>query len=132
MTPEEIIAKVRAQFVGGGIAENPDLSVMAQAITDELNRLRPLADEGAQARARLIDEALIQGVRAYGGSFARETYKQTLQSLSPDMIIRMKDDWKTIGDQRFPAGRLVSEPEIDGRQPVFQSTFLAGAFRASA
>lgn len=94
----------------------PEEYTLAQVLrwqAGEVSRLRPLADDGRRYREDLITEALAEGVRALGEAFSRETYEAVLRAAGIDTIRRMRDDWKQIGDQRFPGGRKIQEAEVD-------------------
>lgn len=81
-------------------------------LADEVTRLIPLADDGKAYRMDLIDDALKEGVRAYGNEFASETYRTILEGL-PDMgsVKRMRDDWKRLADERLKAGQLIDSED---------------------
>jgi hypothetical protein len=84
----------------------------------EVERLRPLADDGKQYRVDLVAAALAEGVRANGDSFAEETYRTMLEAAPLEIVKQMRDDWKRLGDKRFTAGRkTVDEDEREG-QPI--------------
>jgi hypothetical protein len=111
-------------------------------LADEVMRLRPLATEveelrplrervrelersaedGVQYRKDLIADALAEGVRAYGPTFAQETYRPILETAGLDVIKRMRDDWRRMADQQFAGGRHTvdgtdgDEPQGDGQQ----------------
>ncbi|MGN6814410.1 MAG: hypothetical protein ACTHMP_26385, partial [Thermomicrobiales bacterium] len=70
-----------------------------------------LADDGRQYRTDLVTEALEEGVRALGEGFAAETYKGMLETAPLETIKRMRDDWRAVGDKRFPGGRQTTEGE---------------------
>lgn len=77
----------------------------------EIERLRPLADDGQQYRADLIEEALAEGVRANGDDFALETYRGMLEAAPLSQIRQMRDDWARLAKARFPGGRQTQETE---------------------
>lgn len=67
--------------------------------------LEPLAADGRTYRDDLINDALAEGVRAYGDKFNRGTYEAALKNASLDLIRQMKGDWAAIGSERFAGGR---------------------------
>ncbi|KPV54850.1 hypothetical protein SE17_01160 [Kouleothrix aurantiaca] len=104
-------------------------------LKDEVARLAPLAKEledsraqiadGKQYRQDLIDEALAEGVRAYGADWKPEIYKPVLEAAGiPIATIRqMRNDWKQLGDKRYPAGTQTNtaasdEPAGDKSKPA--------------
>lgn len=81
--------------------------------------LEPQAADGVQYRKDLVDEALAEGVRAYGDKFDAETYRSMLEGAKLDVIKRMKSDWAAVGDGRFAPGRQSrdeGEPAPNGNQ----------------
>lgn len=73
--------------------------------------LEPQAADGVQYRKDLVDEALAEGVRAYGDKFDAETYRSMLEGAKIDVIKRMKADWAAVGDGRFAPGGRQSRDE---------------------
>lgn len=97
----------------------------------ERERLAALADDGAAYRTDLIADTLAEGVRALGESFATETYRAMLSAAPLETIKRMRSDWKSVADQKFPAGRqTVDSPETPEPQEPTPSRAPAAAFRA--
>lgn len=78
-------------------------------LCDELQRLRPLADEGRTYRADLVDQALREGVRAQGDGFPIETYRALLAGAPIDQVKQIRDSLKAKGDERFPGGRQTED-----------------------
>lgn len=72
-------------------------------------KLQARAADGDQYRNDLVSEALAEGVRAYGDKFAKETYEATLRAAPLDVIKQMRDDWKAVGNARFPGGRSTTD-----------------------
>lgn len=107
----------------------------AQAIrqlAEEVERLRPLADDGRTYRSDLIEEALAEGVRANGDEFAEETYRGILERADIATIKRMRDDWKRLGDKRFPGGSgTVPEDETPASEQTREPNLVPDeAYRA--
>lgn len=111
-TAEQALATAHAA-VPDDAPEEYTLAQVLRWLAGEVSRLRPLADDGRRYREDLITEALAEGVRALGEAFSRETYEAVLRAAGIDTIRRMRDDWKQIGDQRFPGGRKIQEAEVD-------------------
>lgn len=103
----------RLRPMAGALAEAQG---RAQALDGEVTTLRaqvatlePLAADGRTYRDDLVVAALAEGVRAYGDKFAQETYETMLRGASLDVIKRMRDDWQSVGDARFPGGRVTTD-----------------------
>ena len=101
-------------------AEGEDLAARVTALATELTRLRPLADDGRAYRADLINEAIAEGVRAHGESFAQETYRGLLEASGLEAIKRMRDDWAAIAAERFKSGRQSRDGEESDTAPETQ------------
>lgn len=104
-----------------------DIRAAVEWLVNEVIRLRPLADDGRTYREDLIGQALAEGVRALGSGFSEETYRGILAAAPLDTIKRMRDDWKAVGDARFPGGRVT----VDAAEPAPAPTYEvpAAAFR---
>lgn len=102
---EDILELIRA------VLPNVELTAEAEAIdgirllTAEITRLTPLAEDGRQYRAALVDEALAEGVRALGAGFAQERYRTILEGSTIEVIRQMLADWRLTGDARLKGGR---------------------------
>ncbi len=101
--------------------EGESLAARVATLGAALTRLRPLADDGRAYRADLIEEALAEGVRAHGEKFASEAYRGMLESSGIEVIKRMRDDWRAIGDKQFPGGRQSRDGEAGDTTPETQS-----------
>jgi hypothetical protein len=86
-------------------AVGDDMASRVAWLATELTRLVPLADDGRAYRADLIEEAIAEGARAMGPGFAQEAYRGLLGASTIEVIKRMRDDWRAIGDKTFPGGR---------------------------
>lgn len=75
----------------------------------DVQRLTPLADDGRQYRTDMVNEALLEGVRAYGAEFAEATYRGVLEAANLDTIKRMRDDWRRIAEKQFAPGRVTTD-----------------------
>lgn len=93
-----------------------------------LARLRRQADDGRSYREDLIEQALTEGVRAYGNDFAREAEKADLAGASLETIKRRRDQWKRTGDQVLPGGRKTTEGD-DPPNRREGKAFPAAAYR---
>lgn len=122
MSEDELQVQIRQI---GGILADVDLvpagltqAEGVQRLVDEIERLAPLAEDGRQYRADLVDEALAEGVRAIGAEFAQERYRTILENSTIEVIRQMRDDWRKTGDARLKGGRQ-SEDEAapQERQP---------------
>lgn len=133
---EEDIKRIRAVLARAGMTESGDLAADIEAlgerlatVTARVAELEPRAADGDQYRNDLVAEALAEGVRAYGNDFDSETYEEQLRSAPLKVIKRMRDDWRSIGNNRFTGGRQTTDADEQERQakPVLMP---AGAFRA--
>jgi hypothetical protein len=128
---EQIVNQIRevlalpadADVVAGVLAVStaPEkLRMVEQQLTEaraKVTELEPLAADGRAYRDDLINEALAEGVRAYGDKFNRATYEAALKSASLDLIRQMKTDWSAVGDSRFAGGRqTVDDSQAPGTQ----------------
>lgn len=104
--------------------------VVAQKKVEELT---PLADDGRAYRSDLVNEALVQGVRAFGDKFAKETYTDVLNRSSLAVIKQLSADWQAIGDSRFTGGRQSEDKgdklETETKQPA-GARIPTGAYKA--
>ena len=105
---QELEARMEAERSAFG-AERESLLNTVRQLERERDELRPLADVGRQYRADLIEDALAQGVRAYGNEFARETYLGVLEGANIAVIKRMREDWRIIGDGIIVPGRKTQD-----------------------
>ena len=71
----------------------------------EAAELRIAAEDGKTYRVDLIEDALSNGVRAFGNNFERKTYEDMLKASPINVIKRMRDDWAVVGDAAFEGGR---------------------------
>jgi hypothetical protein len=115
MTIQEDFGKVR-ELLGADHddAVVPAVETLKQRVADAQKRvseLEPRAADGDAYRNDLVAEALAEGVRAYGDKFAGETYERTLRAAELGVIKQMRDDWRAVGDARFPGGRQTTEDE---------------------
>jgi hypothetical protein len=94
----------------------------------ECDRLRPLADEGRQYRADLVEAAIAEGKRAHGAEFAEDTYRGLLTGASIETVKRMRDDWRAIGDRQFPGGRATIEGHEAGVPATQNGAVPAAAY----
>ena len=87
--------------VGDGVVE------MATWAVEQIRSLRPLADAGRAYRADLTAETLAEGVRGMGAQFTPELYRTLLENATLEQIKGLRDQWRAMGDARFPGGALV-------------------------
>lgn len=97
--------------------EGDDLAGRVTKLATELERLRPLADDGRTYRADLIEEAIAEGIRAHGDKFAQEQYRGLLEASSIEVIKRMRDDWAGIAAERLAGGRTTVDEDENIEQP---------------
>ena len=142
---EKLVNDIRAAL---SVAPEADLVGVVTGLTAEVEQLRsageqvaalqaqvaelaPRAADGQQYRADLMADALAEGVRALGDKFDAEIYGNMLETAPLATIKRMRDDWRSQGDERFQPGRKsVNQGEdapVNGKQPVAEP---AGLYRA--
>ncbi|HEY8838248.1 MAG TPA: hypothetical protein VIO16_11350, partial [Dehalococcoidia bacterium] len=79
----------------------------------EIERLRPLADDGKRYRDDLIEDAIKEGIRA-DEAFPVETFKGILARSTIDEIKVMRANWATKGAQNHQGGRQTGDDESGG------------------
>jgi hypothetical protein len=106
---------VRAALVAAGQPENSDPVEAIRTLGAEVTRLRPLADDGRRYRADLVEEAISEGVRAFGNGFAVERYTALLErdATTLDEIKGFRDDWRALVDGTVPTGRAIKETSTE-------------------
>jgi hypothetical protein len=77
-------------------------------MASEITRLSPLARDGEQYRADLVDAGIIEAVRAFGAE-AGEKKRALLQALALDDIKELTASWRDIGDAKLKGGRLTTD-----------------------
>lgn len=92
----------------------------------EIERLKPLAQEGEAYRKDLVEQALAEGVRALGEHFDVGVYQGLLQGASLPVIKRMQEDWQRQADALFGGGRKTKE----GHEPPTETAEAKNAARA--
>lgn len=93
---------------------NQEIANIVDAVRElmtENARLAPLADEGRQYRADLVEAAITEGVRAMGEAFPTETYRELLKSASLEQVKLLRDRWQTQAATLFPGGRQTVNDE---------------------
>ena len=115
------------------LESNRGAQVALVAAQTEIAELTPLANDGRAYRTDLIDAALVEGVRAFGDKFAKETYTDVLKRASLAVIKQLSSDWQAIGDSRFTGGRQSEDkgdkPEAETKQPT-GARIPTGAYKA--
>ena len=108
----------------------PDGTVVetAEWAAETIKELRLLADDGRRYRADLIDEALAEGARGMGKQFSPDLYRTLLDNATVPQIKALRDQWRTMGDARFPGGSLVREGN-DPPKPEPVSDLAAQAYK---
>ena len=105
------------------LESNRGAQVALATAQTEIAELTPLANDGRAYRTDLIDAALVEGVRAFGDKFAKETYTDVLKRASLAVIKQLSGDWQAIGDSRMAGGRQSQDkgdkaPEAETKQPT--------------
>lgn len=118
-TTTESVAEDRAAPVAPPAAPQPtddtrvadltrQLDETTRALADaraEVARLAPLADDGRAYRSDLVEQAIAEGIRAYGNAFPVETYREILAGLSLDGVKRIRDLHADAARAAIPTGR---------------------------
>lgn len=96
-------------------------------LVDENARLAPLADEGRQYRADIIEAAITEGVRAMGDNFPTETYREMLKNATPEQVKLLRDRWQAQAAVLFSGGRKTvdneQQPQAQKRERVPAAAF---------
>lgn len=109
---ETAIRNVRATVKTLGAPDDADAGAWTRG---EIERLRPLADDGKRYRDDLVTAALEEGVRAHGADFKPDDYRGVLANAPLETIKRFQADWKAIGDKTFQGGRQTGDDESGGK-----------------
>lgn len=108
----------------GAAGEN--VADMATWAVEQIRALRPLADAGRAYRVDLTAETLAEGVRAMGPAFTPELYRSLLDNATLEQIKGLRDQWRVMGDAKFPGGALVQNAnEPPKPEPVPESAARA-------
>ena len=119
--------KARATLLAVG-AVGDTVADMATWAVEQIRALRPLADAGRAYRADLTAETLAEGIRAMGPAFTPELYRSLLDNATLEQIKGLREQWRTMGDARFPGGALVREGN-DPPKPEPVSDLAAQAYK---
>jgi hypothetical protein len=126
----QTVAVVRALADAGvEVKEGESWSGAIVALGTEVRRLRPLADDGQTYRADLIQQAIDEGVRAYGSDFEREQEQAELERLSLDGVKRRIKLYSQTAEKLFPGGRQTTD---DAKVTPITSKCVRGQVPASA
>ena len=108
------VADIQAILAEAGIAEADRADVVAgvRFLARRFKEESVMAEVGRTYRANLIEEALKEGVRAFGNSFNVEGRRSLLEKLEIAEIESFRDDWRAQADQIFPRGRQTQEEKI--------------------
>lgn len=96
----------------------------------EIARLRPLADDGRAYRADLVEQAITEGIRAYGNAFPVETYRAMLEGQSLEAIKRVREMHKEVADKAIPTGRTSVDRSEKAPAPTRKNDVPDAAFAA--
>lgn len=80
-------------------------------MSQRINELTPLADDGREYRKTVVDDALAQGIRAFGDKFDQEQQRTLFESMPIDMVRQMGASWEKIADAVFTGGRKTHDEE---------------------
>ena len=118
-------------------AESTERGKAKAELEIEVEKLRPLAEDGKKYREKIVDYALTQGVRAFGDDFNEEEKREMLESSTLDMVDKFRKSWEEIGDFRHKkskTGRKVQnkiddEDELEPDSDNFNDYIPIGAFK---
>lgn len=125
------LVSIRAIAVEAGCAEDMNSVEAVRWMAGELARLQPLADDGAAYRAALIEEAIVEGVRANGKDFPAETYRGMLEKADLPHIKQVRDQFAAAAIRNLPGGRhTVDDPQPPAPVKKSVSTVPDAAYAA--
>ena len=96
---------------------------LARAIGDrdralgQVAELQPLADQGRAYREELVNQAVVEGVRAMGEAFPEETYRAMLGNAPLEHIRQVRDTFAEQAAARFPGGRQTRDKNEESGKP---------------
>jgi hypothetical protein len=104
---QTLLTSVRALAKEAGLSDDfADAEAGVRLLAAEVQRLRPLADDGTQYREVLTAAVVKEAVRA---GHSEETYKALLTSAPLPTLRRMLDEFGAQGDRIFPGGRQTED-----------------------
>lgn len=116
----EQLAQVRSVL---GLGEDGDILATLTEATKEVDGLRakvaelqPLAEDGKQYRSQCVEDALANGIRAFGDKFDAEKKRAFLESQSLETVRTFNEEWERLGDARFTGGRKTTD-DAKSRNP---------------
>jgi hypothetical protein len=112
--PADLAADARAAWLATRVAE--------------LAQLAPLAEDGRQYRADLVNGAVAEAVRAFGAE-GGEGKRAMLLRMDLATIKEMADSWRTIGDAKLPGGRSSTDGEAPDETFVWKKPHVGGLSR---
>lgn len=101
------VAGIAAILAEAGIAEADRADVVAgvRTLAARFKAESEMAEIGRRYRSNLIEEALKEGVRAFGNTFNVEGRRSLLDKLEIAEIETFRDDWRSQADAVLPRGR---------------------------
>lgn len=125
------VAGIAAILAEAGIAEADRADVVAgvRTLAARFKAESEMAEIGRRYRSNLIEEALKEGVRAFGNTFNVEGRRSLLDKLEIAEIETFRDDWRSQADAVLPRGRQT----VDDKNAPAPETPLAvpvGAYMA--
>lgn len=81
---------------------------LLDAFSDVINFATDLFEDaqvGREMKAEAIQDALKAGVRAFGNDFKSDIYERNLAKMDIEGIKAQRDDWNSVGDAKFGAGK---------------------------
>lgn len=125
--------KARVQALVDSAKGHDDLRQQVEDLQGELkearkqiDKLEPLAKDGEQYRADLVEQALENGRRLYGKEFDEGSYRKQFETSGLEFVKRMSDDWQAAVKERFgdvPGAKIngddgETQPQPESRIPA--------------
>lgn len=103
---------------------------MVRLLVEKVRTLVPQAKVGVELRARLVEEAIKEGIRALGDKFDAEKQRALLTQLDVENVDTMREAWAGIAAMTFKGGRETTDELEEKRysMPVSTSYLTDAAF----
>lgn len=103
---------------------------MVRLLVEKVRTLVPQAKVGVELRARLVEEAIKEGIRALGDKFDAEKQRALLTQLDVENVDTMREAWAGIAAMTFKGGRETTDELEEKRDsmPVSTSYLTDAAF----
>lgn len=92
-----------------GSTSDEHIVPVVEAMQRDIDRLKPLAEQGRQYHQDEVARAITEGIRFYGNDFDTESYKEILEASPLKTVQRFAADWKKAADGLIPIGRSTTD-----------------------